>query len=151
MLVGARAWERRDHPTPGALRGTGELHGGQVPGALQIGNLVVTLVQQAGGIHPPQDVQSSVAAGHADVLAHRQGHRPSGVVQFVGDLDAAGGGAHREFTVYSVTVHASYRDTDGTWKRTSSFRGGQLYAVLFCLQRASDWILSRRDPEQREG
>jgi hypothetical protein len=51
----------------------------------------------------------------------------------------------REFTVYSVTVQASWRDSDGTWKRTGSFRGSQVYALVYCLQRCSDWILSMRD------
>jgi hypothetical protein len=52
----------------------------------------------------------------------------------------------REFTVYSVTVQASWRDTDGSWKRGHSFRGSQIYALLYCLQRCSDWILAQRDP-----
>ena len=52
----------------------------------------------------------------------------------------------REFTVYSVSVQASWRDTDGSWKRTHGFRGSQIYALLYCLQRCSDWILAQRDP-----
>jgi hypothetical protein len=52
----------------------------------------------------------------------------------------------REFTVYSVTVQASWRDSDGSWKKSQSFRGSQLYALVYCLQRCSDWILSQRDP-----
>ncbi len=52
----------------------------------------------------------------------------------------------REFTVYSVTVQASWRDSDGSWKRTSNFRGSHLYALIYCLQRCSDWILAQRDP-----
>src|SRR4051794_39860115 len=52
----------------------------------------------------------------------------------------------REFTVYSVTVQASWRDADGSWKKSHSFRGSQIYALLYCLQRCSDWILAQRDP-----
>ncbi|HYT87556.1 MAG TPA: hypothetical protein VEL76_02450 [Gemmataceae bacterium] len=52
----------------------------------------------------------------------------------------------REFTVYSVTVHASWRDSEGSWKKTSNFRGSQIYALVYCLQRCSDWILAQRDP-----
>jgi hypothetical protein len=52
----------------------------------------------------------------------------------------------RDFTAYSVSVQASWRDSDGSWKRGSNFRGGQIYALLYCLQRCSDWILAQRDP-----
>jgi hypothetical protein len=52
----------------------------------------------------------------------------------------------RTFTVHNVTVQATYRDAEGNWKPAKSFRGGQLYALLYCLQRASDFILSQRDP-----
>ena len=52
----------------------------------------------------------------------------------------------RTFTVHNVTVQASYRDAEGNWKPTKSFRGSQLYVLLYCLQKASDFILSQRDP-----
>lgn len=52
----------------------------------------------------------------------------------------------REFTVYNVTVQANWRDSDGSWKKTSNFRGSQIYALVYCLQRCSDWILAQRDP-----
>ena len=52
----------------------------------------------------------------------------------------------REFTVYSVTVQASWRDSDGSWKKTNNYRGSQVYALVYCLQRCSDWILAQRDP-----
>jgi hypothetical protein len=54
----------------------------------------------------------------------------------------------REFTVYSVTVQANWRDSDGTWKKSTSYRGSQIYALVYCLQRASEWILDQRDPQQ---
>ena len=52
----------------------------------------------------------------------------------------------REFTVYNVTVQANWRDSDGSWKKTGNFRGSQIYALVYCLQRCSDWILAQRDP-----
>ena len=52
----------------------------------------------------------------------------------------------RTFTVFNVTCHASYRDKDGEWKSAKGFRGSQIYALVYCLQKASDWILSQRDP-----
>jgi hypothetical protein len=52
----------------------------------------------------------------------------------------------RAFTVYNVSVHAMWRDADGTWKPAKSVRGSHLYAMIYCLQRASDWILAQRDP-----
>lgn len=52
----------------------------------------------------------------------------------------------RTFTVYNVTVEARWRDALGEWKSGKSFRGSQLYALLYCLQRASDWICEQRDP-----
>ena len=43
----------------------------------------------------------------------------------------------REFTVYSVTVQANWRDADGVWKRGHSFRGSHI-AVLAEAQLTSD-------------
>ncbi len=53
----------------------------------------------------------------------------------------------RTFTVYNVTLHGSWRDSDGTWKPLKSFRGSHLHVLIYCLQRASDWILAQRDPQ----
>src|SRR5207249_2002593 len=44
----------------------------------------------------------------------------------------------RTFKVHNVTVEASYRDADGHWKSAKGFRGSQLYALLYCVQKASD-------------
>lgn len=52
----------------------------------------------------------------------------------------------REFTVHSVTVQASWRDSDGAWKKSNNFRGSQISALVYWLQRCSDWILDQRDP-----
>ncbi len=54
----------------------------------------------------------------------------------------------RTFTVHNVTLHGSWRDADGTWKPLKSFRGSHLHVLVYCLQRASDWILAQRDPHQ---
>jgi hypothetical protein len=52
----------------------------------------------------------------------------------------------RTFTVHNVTLEARYRDGSGEWKSAKGFRGSQLYALMYCLQRASDFILARRGP-----
>lgn len=61
----------------------------------------------------------------------------------------------RTFKVHNVTAEACWYDADhenedgtkGKWKSTKSFRGSQLYALIYCLERASDFILSQRDPQ----
>lgn len=55
-------------------------------------------------------------------------------------------GDGRSFLVYNVTLHGSWRDADGTWKPLKSFRGSHLHVLIYCLQRANDWILTQRDP-----
>lgn len=52
----------------------------------------------------------------------------------------------RKYPVHTVTVLSLMRGSDGAWKPTKGFRGSQLYALLYCLQRCSDFILSQRDP-----
>jgi hypothetical protein len=52
----------------------------------------------------------------------------------------------RTMTVYSVSVHALCRDTEGNWIPCKTVRGSHLYALIYCLQRASEWILAQRDP-----
>ena len=59
------------------------------------------------------------------------------------EVAMAGGQTTR---VHQVIVQAFYRDAEGTWKSVTHFRGSQLYVLLYCLQRASDFILSQRDP-----
>ncbi len=54
----------------------------------------------------------------------------------------------RTFTVYNLTVEARWRDASGEWKSGKQFRGSQIYALVYCLQRASDWICAQRDPQQ---
>lgn len=55
-------------------------------------------------------------------------------------------GDGRTFKVHTVTIEALSRDADGQWKPVKGFRGSQLYALLYCVQRASDFILCQRDP-----
>jgi hypothetical protein len=51
------------------------------------------------------------------------------------------------FTVYNVTVQASYFDaSDGQWKASKGFRGSQLPTLIYALQRAFDFIMSQREP-----
>jgi hypothetical protein len=51
----------------------------------------------------------------------------------------------REVMVYSVTAECRHL-SDGQWKSGRSFKGSQIYALVYCLQKASDWILAQRDP-----
>lgn len=53
----------------------------------------------------------------------------------------------RTFKVHNVTVEARWRDQSGNWQSGKGFRGSQLYALIYCLQRASDFILSQRNPQ----
>lgn len=52
----------------------------------------------------------------------------------------------RTFKVHHVNVEATQRESDGHWRPMKGFRGSQLYALVYCLQKASDFILSQRDP-----
>jgi hypothetical protein len=52
----------------------------------------------------------------------------------------------RKFTVHNVTFEAAWRDSDGNWKTTHSFRGSQLYVLWYCIERCNTWILAQRDP-----
>jgi hypothetical protein len=61
-----------------------------VAGPGEVVYLVVPFGQQAGGLQPPENVAAAVGAGQADVLADRQGHRPTGSVDLAGELDASG-------------------------------------------------------------
>ncbi len=54
----------------------------------------------------------------------------------------------RTFTVYNVTCESRWRDASGEWKSGKQFRGSQLYALIYCLQRCSDWVCAQRDPQQ---
>jgi hypothetical protein len=51
----------------------------------------------------------------------------------------------RVSTVHSVNVQSRWRDADGTWKDSASLRRSQLPVLMYCLQKAHDWIL-QRDP-----
>ena len=66
------------------------------------------------------------------------------VAVWANEIEADG----RTFTVYNLTVEARWRDAAGEWKSGKQYRGSQVYALIYCLQRASDWICSQRDPQQ---
>ncbi len=69
--------------------GADELERGEVARPDEVVDLVPALVEDAEHVEPPEDVAPAVAAGHADVLADREGHRPSGALELLGDLQAA--------------------------------------------------------------
>ena len=54
-------------------------------------------------------------------------------------------GDGREFTVYSVSCQASYRDDKGEWQKTSSFRSAQIPVLIYCLSKCFDWVQSQRE------
>lgn len=58
------------------------------------------------------------------------------------DLTASDG---REFTVYSVSCQASYRDDKGDWQKTSSFRSSQIPVLVYCLNKCFDWVQAQRE------
>jgi hypothetical protein len=51
----------------------------------------------------------------------------------------------RTSTVHAVTVQSRWRNADGTWKDSALLRRTQLPVLMYCLQKAHDWLL-RRDP-----
>ena len=54
------------------------------------------LVEHAHRVEPPQDVPSPVDPRHPGVASHGEGHRPTGGVDLLGQLDSGGGGAHHQ-------------------------------------------------------
>ena len=67
-----------------------------VAGADEVVDLVVALVEHAGGVHPPEDVAPAVGARHAHVLADGERHRAAAAVDLVGELHAGGRAADDE-------------------------------------------------------
>ena len=78
---------------------------GSRAGSDQVLDLVVALVEDAQLVHPPVDVAAAVGPRHPDVVADRDGHRPPGSPQLVGDLHARRGGADDQ--------HLARRDLPG--------------------------------------
>ncbi len=50
----------------------------------------------------------------------------------------------RSVTVYSVTIHKSYRTDLGEWKHTGYLRGSELHVAIRLLERAETFILDMR-------
>ena len=48
----------------------------------------------------------------------------------------------------TITGIIEARDADGNWKDGKYYRGSQVYALVYCLQKCSEWILAQRDPQQ---
>ena len=61
-----------------------------VAGADEVVDLVVALVEHAGGVEPPEDVAAAIGPRHAHVLADGEGHLPPAAVDLVGQLHAGG-------------------------------------------------------------
>ena len=87
------------------LRRAHQLQRRQPPGPDQVLDLVVALVEDAQLVHPPVDVAAAVGPRHPHVVADRDGHRPPGPPQLVGDLHARRRGAHDQ--------HRARRDLPG--------------------------------------
>ena len=49
-----------------------------------------------------------------------------------------------EYTVYSLTLTRSWRDADGTWTDSASYRPHDVAVLLYLVQQAHHWCLSRR-------
>src|SRR5581483_10117311 len=64
----------------------GELRRGEPARTLEILELVVTLVPNTGRVHPPQDVAAAIRSRQPYVLADREDHRPSRLLQLGREL-----------------------------------------------------------------
>ena len=65
-----------------------------MPGADDVVDFVVALVEHAARIHPPLDVAAAIQARHAHVFADGKRHGAAGAADLVGDLDAGCRSAH---------------------------------------------------------
>ncbi len=72
----------------GPLGRADELRRRQTTGPRQVVDLVVALVPEPGGVHPPQHVAAAIRARQAHVLADRQRHGTPGLLDLGGELDA---------------------------------------------------------------
>ena len=86
------------------LRRPDELRRGNVAGPTEVIDLVVALVEDAGRVHPPQDVATAVRARHPDVLADGHCHRAARGRDLVSELQpliqAVSGPGH-EFSIHA--------------------------------------------------
>jgi len=53
-------------------------------------------------------------------------------------------GQDGERTVFSVSFHRSYKDDQGNWQQTETLFAGDIPPLVLGLQKAYDYILSRR-------
>ena len=112
-----RAVPDRSQPTPdldadglqrvqveaGALRRADELWRRHVAGPGDVVHLVEALVEQAGRVHPPEDVPAPVGPGHAHVLADGDRDGTAGAVDLLGELQPGGRRAdHEDATVVEL-------------------------------------------------
>ena len=102
-----------------------ELERGDPARPLDVVDLVVALVEHAGGIHPPLDVAAAVGPGCADVLAHGQRDRSARAVDLVGELDPGRRGADHEHAAVLELIGVAVVD-----RRERADRGGSASASL---------------------
>src|SRR5688572_27109789 len=53
----------------------------------------------------------------------------------------------KDVTVYSVTIHKSYKNELGEWKHTSYLRGSECHVACRLLERAAGFTLDARTEE----
>jgi hypothetical protein len=84
-------------PVPGhRVVATDQLQRRLVARRHRVGHVVDGAGQPAGGLQPPEHVQSAVAARQSGVPAHREHHLTAGPRELVGDLDAGRRGTDHE-------------------------------------------------------
>src|SRR5699024_183949 len=81
-----------------------ELGRGDVSGAEDVGHLVVTFVENAGVVHPPEDVAAAIGARHAHELAAGEHDPPSTARYLVRQLSARGRRSDDEHTVVALKL-----------------------------------------------
>ena len=82
-----------------------------VAGPDQIVDLVVALVEHAGGVHPPEDVAPAIGPWHPHVLADRQRDRAAASMDLVGQLDARRRAADDEHAAARRAARATDRSS----------------------------------------
>ena len=112
---------------------------GAVPAAIPISPSEGSLQPEA----PPPNGHKHLPCFKVGPIASDRNNSVSAAV-WANQIDAKDG---RSFTVYNVTFEATWRDADGSWKATKSYRGSMLYVLMHCISRCNEWILSQRDPQ----
>jgi hypothetical protein len=53
--------------------------------------------------------------------------------------------------LYSVTIDRRYRDEQGNWRSSSSFRTGDLPKLLFALHKAYEYLVFEQEGQENGG